>query len=449
LLVSAIILFILVLVSGVLASSEIAISSSNRNVLKIQAEKGDKKAARLLATIEDPNVFFATTQLYYTFIAFFSGAYAASSFTEPLVNFAISAGLPISTNIAEPVAFMFVTAVLTYVTLILGELVPKRLAMRYATPYALKILPFLNVLSLIAMPVVKLLSVSSKLVLHAIGFKDDVVESDITKEELRMIVESSSESGLIDENEHDMIENIFKINQLTAEDICTHRLDIVALSAESDFQTVLDMLSGHYFSRVPVYKDSIDHICGILYTKDVLRYVAITSDVSGFNIMDLKREPYFVPSSKKLDELFAEMRSQRVYMAVVIDEYGGTMGIITMEDLVEKIVGSIHDEYDIDEPPEVLPVSEGVYRIQGTAHLEAVQNQLEVPLPIDDYDTLSGFLIGQLGRIPSEDEQPEIVFANLVFKIESVQDKRVTAVMVTKSTVEINADNQKTTVTDA
>ena len=436
-LLSVFILFILILVSGVLSSSEIAVSSSNRNKVKMLADEGDKRAIRLLNTINKPHSFFATTQLYYTFIAFFSGAYAASSFTAPLVGFAIRMGLPISQSVAEPVAFIIVTAVLTYVTLILGELVPKRIAMQYAIPFALRILPVLNVLSLIALPFVKLLSASSRFILKLMGFKDSNPEAIATKDEIRMIVESSSEHGHIAESEQGMIENIFKIDKLTAGEICTHRLEIVALPLDADFKTVVATLAGKFFSRVPVYADSLDDIRGFLHTKDVFNYMATNSDISAFDIKALMREAYFVPPSKKSDELFKEMRENGNNLAVVIDEYGGTLGIITLEDLIEKIVGSIQDEYDSEEIPDITSIGEGVFRVQGMTALQTVQDHFDVPLPTDLYETISGFLIGQLGHIPAEDEKPEMTHECLHFKVERVLEKRIATVIVTKTEAEI------------
>ena len=429
---SAFILFILILISGVLSSSEIAVSSSNRNKVKMLADKGDKRAARLLNTLNKPHRFFATTQLYYTFIGFFSGAYAASSFAEPLADFALALGLPLSRSVAEPAAFVIVTGVLTYVTLILGELVPKRIAMRYAIPFALRMLSFLNVLSIMALPFVKLLSASAKLILKLIGFKDSSSEAVPSKEEIRMMVESSSEHGHIAESEQSMIENIFNIDKLTAGEICTHRLDIVALPLDADFKTVVDMLIGKYFSRVPVYKENLDDIQGFLHAKDVFHYMATNPDVSNFSVKELMREAYFIPLSKKADELFQEMRKKRTNLAVVLDEYGGTMGIVTLEDMVEKIVGSIQDEYDTDEPPDIAPIGKDAFRIQGMAPLEVVQNHFGSALPTDEYETLSGFLVGQVRHIPAENEHPEVTFNGLHFKVERVQEKRIATVVVRK-----------------
>ena len=429
---SVVILVLLILISGVLSSSEIALSSCNRNKVKMLADKGDKNAIKLLGTMDKPQSFFATTQLYITFIAFFSGAYAASSFTAPIVEWVTRIGLPISENVAEPLVFILITAVLTYVSLILGELVPKRIAMQYSIPFVLKTLPFLRVLSVLALPFVKFLSVSSRFVLKLIGLKDKIPEAEVTKDEVRMIVESSSEHGHIAESEHGMIENIFNIDKLTAGDICTHRLDVVALPIDADFQTVVGMLTGEFYTRVPVYEESLDNIRGILYTKDVLRYMASKTDYSDFDIKILLREAYFVLFSKKADEMFQEMRKERINLAVVVDEYGGTMGIVSLGDLIEKIVGSIRDEYDADELPDIIPIGDNVFRVQGTTDLKAVQNHFDIQLPTDIYETLSGFLVGQLGYIPSEAEKPEISYNGLIFKIEGLQDKRIATVKVIK-----------------
>jgi len=442
LLMNILILFILILINGILSSSEIAVSSSNRNKIKILADKGNKKALRLLNTIDKPNTFFATTQLYITFIAFFSGAYAANSFTNPIVQWVHGLNLPIPDTLTEPLVFVFITSVLTYISLIFGELVPKRIALQYAIPFSLGALPFLKTLSILALPVVKFLSFSAKLILKLLRIKDKGLEEAATKEEIRMIVESSSEQGHIAESEQGMIENIFKIEKLTAGDICKHRLDVKAIPVNVDFETVMEMLTGEFYTRIPVYEESIDNIRGILYTKDLLRYMAAVStgkipfqgaEEKNLVIKNLMRDAYFVPFSIKADELFQEMRNEHVYMAIVVDEYGGTLGIITMEDLVVKIVGKIRDEYDNDEIPDITETENNAYHIQGTANLEKVSNHFDIPLPVSEYDTLSGFLIGQLKYIPAEDEKPEILFNSLLFKVEKVKDKRIAYVTVTKT----------------
>ena len=429
---SVIILVLLILLSGILSSSEIALSASNRNKVKMLVEKGDKRAVRLLANMDEPHNFFATTQLYITFIAFFSGAYAAASFTTPLIGLIRRLDLTISDNVIEPLVFILITIILTYVALVFGELVPKRIAMKYAIPFSLRMLSFQRVLSILALPFVKILSASTKLMLKMMRINDESTEEGATKEEIRMIVESSGEHGFIAEDEQSMIENIISIDKLTAGEICTHRLDIEALPIDADYNTVLEMMAGEYFTRIPVYEESVDNICGILYTKDVIRYIANNQNPSAFDIMALIREVHFVPLSKRIDELFREMRKERVSMAVVLDEYGGTLGIVTLEDLIEKIVGSIHDEYDADEHPDIITLDESTFKVLGSVALEAVQKQLEIILPIEEYDTLSGFLVGQIGHIPSEDEKPEISWEGTLFKVESLHDKRIAIVLIKK-----------------
>jgi len=433
LLISILLLIVLTLISGVLSSSEIALSSANRNRVKMRADAGDKKAERLLAVMDEPNNFFATTQLYITFIAFFIGAFAANTFTEPLVEWVQTLGLPISNSMAEPIAFILITVLLTYFTLILGELVPKRIAMQYAIPFALRAVVLLRVLSFLAMPFVKVLSATAQGVLRILGIKEDGPEADVTKEEIRLMVESGNEHGNIDESEQDMIENIFAFDTRTSADICTHRLDVVALPMDAEFQTVITLLIEEGYSRVPVYEESLDNVRGILHAKDMMKYMATHPETASFRLQPLLREPYFVPLSKKTSELFQEMRRERVYLAVVIDEYGGTMGIVTMEDLVEEIVGNIHDEYDRDELLDIQPLDEKRFQVQGTVYLEEVQDFFDVPLPVDEYDTLSGFLVGQLGHVPEDkDERAEFPFNGLLFSIDSVQEKRIATATVSR-----------------
>jgi len=343
---SVIVITILIIISGVLSGAEIALSSSNRNKVIMLADGGDKRAARLLATMDEPNNFFATTQLYITFIAFFSGAYAARAFTAPFVGLLKSAGLPVSENVTETIVFILITVILTYFALVFGELVPKRIAMQYSIRFALRILPILRVLSIIAYPVVLLLSASAKLIMKILRIKEETIEDHATKEEIRLIVETSSEHGHIAKSEHGLILNIFKIDKLTAGDICTHRLDVVALPIDADSQAIAALLASEFYTRIPIYEESLDKICGVLYTKDILRYLASNRDLSGFDIKSMMREVQFAFHSKRIDELFQEMRKDRTFMSVVVDEHGGTMGIVTMEDLIEQIVGNIRDEYD-------------------------------------------------------------------------------------------------------
>jgi len=429
-LLSICILSALILLSGAFSATEIALSSANRTKVKTLAESGHKKAKQLWKAIEDPTAFFATTQLYITFIAFFAGAYAASSFTDPIVTRVLDLGLPISTAVAEPVVFIFVTLILTYFMLVFGELIPKRIALKNSMKFAFSTIGFLNILSKVVFPFVKLLSVSANFILRLFGIKDNAQADGVTKEEIRMMLKSGSEYGNIAESEHDIMNNVLNLEEKTVKDAGIHRVQVTALPVEVDFDEIVKVLIEEKYSRIPIYENSIDNILGFLHMKDIMKYMADNKDVSGFNIRSFLHEPYFVPPSKNTIELLQEMQKNHVYMAIIVDEYGGMTGIVTIEDLVEEIVGSILDEYDADESQEIIPIGQNTFSVQGSIDFEKVQSYFGTEFPVDEYDTLSGFIIGQLQRIPMDDEKPEIEFGGFLFTAEEVHDKRIVTVLV-------------------
>lgn len=288
----------------------------------------------------------------------------------------------------------------------------------------------MNMLSVVTSPFVKLLSVSTNFVVRLFGVDPGADEKRVTEEEIRMLVDVGEEKGTIHESEKEMINNIFEFDNKIVSDIMTHRTDIAGIPIDSSLQDVLDTVKRKKFTRFPVYEDNIDNIIGILNVKDLL--FLLEDNNQDFDLKHLLRQPYFVPESKKTDELFKELQSTKTHMAVAIDEYGGTAGIVTIEDLIEEIVGNIFDEYD-EEEKEFEKLDENTYLINGVASLERVEDFLEVELPVEDYDTLSGFLIGQLGRIPGENENPEIEFNGLVFKVEEMVEKRIAKVKACKA----------------
>jgi len=430
--VSIVILGALILLSGAFSSMEIAVSSTNRTKIKTLAEAGDKKAAMLLRAFKDPTSFFATTQLYITFIAFFSGAYAANSFTDPLVAWALGLGLPLPENIAGPIMFILVTIILTYFMLVFGALIPKRLALRNSMKISLGAIGILNILSKIVLPFVKLLAFSANLILRIFGVKGSDLSDGVTKDEILMILKSGTDFGSIAETEHDIMSNVLKLDHKTAGDVCIHRVDLIALPIDCSFDDIVQTFAKEQYSRLPIYKENIDHIVGFLHIKDVLKYMVDFPDRSDFDIKTLLYEPYFVPSSRKTEELLREMQENHVYLAFVIDEYGGTTGVITTETLVEEIVGTIFDEHDGDEPPEIAPCGQDTFTVQGLAELSAVQELFDIELPIDEYNTLNGFLISLLQRIPAEDEKPELKYGGLLFQVKSVHDKCIETVLISR-----------------
>lgn len=281
--------------------------------------------------------------------------------------------------------------------------------------------PFVTINTFIANTFVKLF-----------GVDPSKLDVNITEEEIRMMVDAGGGMGSIDENEMEMINNIFEFDNTSVEDIATHRTDIVAVPVEATIEDIKKVINEEKYSRIPVYEDNIDNIVGIFHIKDFVKYI-LNDNNKEFNIKNIIMEPYFVPISKKTDELFEEMQVKKVHMAIVIDEYGGTAGIVTMEDLLEEIVGNIFDEYDVEEKEDIETIENGVYIMNGSTDIYDVEEFLGVKFEdIEDYDTLGGYLIGELGRVPNDDERPEIEICGYNFKIVEFDDKRINLVKVTK-----------------
>ena len=254
-------------------------------------------------------------------------------------------------------------------------------------------------------------------------------ENNITEEGIRQMVDAGGDMGSIDETEKEMINNIFDLSNISVGEIATHRTDIVAIPLDATLEDITNVITEEKYSRIVVYDESIDNIVGVFHVKDMVKYIlgdAKRMEEDYFHIEDILMTPYFVPFSKKTDELFQEMQKEKVHMAIVIDEYGGTAGIVTMEDVIEEIVGNIFDEYDVEEEEDICPIGEDDYRINGTTDLGDVEELLGIAFEDDeDYDTLGGYLIGRLGRIPDEEEKPEISVSGWLFQVESIEEKRI------------------------
>lgn len=424
-------LIILILLNAFFAASEIALISLNNNKIKLMAEEGNKKAKLLVKVLSEPSKFLATIQIGITLAGFLASAFAAESFAGRLVTLLKMAQIPIPENVLKTVSVIIITIILSYFTLVLGELVPKRLAMKKAEPISFFVVAPLNFLSVVTSPFVKLLTASTVFFVRLLGVDPDADDEQVTEEEILMMIDVGEEKGTIHESEKEMINNIFEFDNKIVSDIMTHRTDVVGISISSSLEDVINLINRERYTRFPVYEDNIDNITGILNVKDLIRLLQ-DNNLEDFNLEKIIRKPYFVPASKKTDELFKELQRTKTHMAVAIDEYGGTAGIITIEDLIEEIVGNIFDEYD-EEEKEFEKVDENTFIISGVASLERVEDLLDMDLPVEDYETLSGFLIGQLGRIPGEEENPIIEFEGLVFKVEEIEEKRISKVKVCKA----------------
>ena len=429
-LVEFLVVAVLIVLSGMFTAVELAILSVNLNKMNARAEEGDKKAKLISEIIEKSDIFISTMAMFRTTIWLFVGVYTSRVFTEPLIYLLFQNNI-FNDNRLEGVVLIAIIVSLSFLILILGEVVPKKIAINNPEKITYLVAKPIIIFSKICKPFVSVISVSSKIILKILGVNEKEKEN-VTEEEIRMMIDVGGEVGNIAADEMEMINNIFEFNDKTVEEIATHRTDIVSLDIKDDFQKVLSVAANEKYSRIPVYENNIDNVIGILYVKDVMKHIVNGINLSEENtdIKGILRKPYFVPTSKKADELFEEMRSSKIQISIVVDEYGGTVGIVTMEDLIEEIMGNIFDEYDDEEVLEINELDENTFIINGTTDLEEVSIHLNITLPIDQYDTIGGFIIGQLGRIPNDDEQPEIQFGNLTFKVKSIHEKRIQEIIV-------------------
>lgn len=414
-------ILVLTLINAFFAAAEIAVVSVSKGRIKALAEEGNKRAKVLKSLTEEPTKFLSTIQVAITLAGFFSSASAATSMSDNLGGLLAQIGLPYGTEIAVVV----ITILLSFFTLVFGELVPKRIALQRTEGVALFVARPVAVFKKIFSPFVKLLSVSTNLVLRLFGVKNDNLEDDVTKEEIRSLVEEGGESGVIKESECNMIDGIFEFEDIIAEEIMTPRTDVFMVNIERPLPDYIDELLMERYSRIPVFEGEVDNIIGILHIRDFTR----AARKYGFEQVDtrsLLRPAYFVPERKKISELFVELQRAKTHMAVLIDEYGGFSGIVTIEDLIEEIMGEIDDEFDEDEP-DIRQLDASTWRIRGSASITEINEELELELneDSDDYDTLGGLIINLLGAIPADGYTGTVEYENLTLKIEEVREKRI------------------------
>lgn len=425
------VLIVLILLNAFFAASEMALVSLNDNKIKVMAEAGEKKAILVYNLLSEPSRFLATIQIGITLAGFLASAFAAGSFAGRLGELLLNLGVPLSQRMLESVATVIITLLLSYFTLVLGELVPKRLALQKAEAVAFFAASPLTLLSKITLPFVKLLTWSTNLIVRMFGLDPNAEGENVTEEEIRMMVDVGQEKGTIQETEKRMINNIFEFDNKTVSDIMTHRTNILAIPIESNLKETTHIVNVEKYTRIPVYEEDIDHIVGILHVKDLIQFLE-NGDKDAFDLKEMVREPYYVLESIRIDHLFRDMQKNNVHIAIAIDEYGGTDGIVTIEDLIEEIVGNIFDEYDEPEldVKDLEEIDEFNYLMAGTINLYEVEDVLKIDLPTQDYDTLSGFIIGQLGYIPGMEERPAIEYEDIVFAVEEMDDRRIVKVKV-------------------
>lgn len=442
--IEIIILAVLIILNAFFAGSEMALVSLNDNKIKLLAENGDKKARMVQSLLSEPSRFLATIQIGITLSGLLASAFASRNFVEMISRIIHDVGLPIDPHLIDVISTVIITLVLSYFTLVLGELVPKRLALQKAEQISFLAVTPLSLLSKITSPFVKLLTVSTNVIVRLFGIDPNIEEEDVTEEEIRMMVDVGQERGTIQDTEKEMINNIFEFDNKTVSDIMTHRTNIIAVPSDLTFKEAIHIANVERYTRIPVYEENIDHIIGILNLKDLFHYIE-NGDQDSFNIKEIIREPYFVLESLRIDHLLKDMQKNKVHLAIAIDEYGGTDGIVTMEDILEEIVGNIFDEYDDPEmdKEDIEQINENSYLMAGTTDLDEVEELLKVDFPTEDYDTLSGFIIGQLGYIPEPEEKPSIYYENFLFEVEEINERRIVKVRVSEIEEEIQEEGQE------
>lgn len=425
-----ILLFILILVNAFFAMSEMAIVSLNDNVIDKLAEDGHKKAQKIKKLTENPSNFLSTIQIGVTLAGFLTSASASTTFSNMLTNaiINISPTLQKFEDAISSISVIVITIIMSYFSLVLGELAPKRMAMQRSEKIAYKVVDILLVVKKVCSPFVKILSFSTNGIVRLFGFDPNANDDIVTKEEIRMMVDVGQEKGVIEDIQKEMINNIFEFDDIDVRDVMTHRTDMIAVDDTDSLEDVVKLSIEHGYSRIPVYHEDQDNIIGIIYIKDLLEFISnnLPKDKGP---ADMMHEAYYVPSSKNCGNLFTEMKDKRVQMAVVVDEYGGTAGIITIEDIVEAIMGNIRDEYD-DEEEEIIEESENIFTVDGIAYVDEVNGLIGNVIPEGTYDTLGGFIISQLGFLPKDGDMNEIIFENIKFTILNVEERRIGKVRV-------------------
>lgn len=423
-----ILLLALVLVNAFFAMSEIAIISLNDTKIERMAEDGHKKARQVVKLTQNSNRFLSTIQIGVTLAGFLTSASAATNFAEMLTG-AVTKTWNIPASIVSPVSVVLITIIMSYFSLVLGELAPKRIAMQAPEKVSFAVVGVLLFISKVTAPFVKVLSVSTNFVVRLLGFDPNADEEVVTEEEIRMMVDVGEEKGVIENTQKEMINNIFEFDDLDAGDIMTHRTDVVAVDVnDTTLEDFINLSIEEGFSRVPMYEDDIDNIIGIVYVKDLLQFVGKQVSTKQ-TLRSIVRDAYFIPETKSCGELFKEMSAKHIQMAIVVDEYGGTAGLLTLEDIVEAIMGNIQDEYD-DEEDEISKIDDSTFTVEGTIDIEEIDELTGKKLPEGDYETLAGFIIDRLQYIPKDGEMNEIQFENVKFTVLEVNERRIEKIKV-------------------
>ena len=434
---------VLIMLNAIFASAEIAVLSISETNLEHMADDGNGRAKKLYKLAKEPARFLATIQVAITLSGFLGSAFAADNFSTPLVEWIISLGVTMPRHTLQNIAVVVITLVLSYFTLIFGELVPKRIAMKKSEQIALGVSGLLSFISIIFRPIVGLLSVSTNLVLRLMGIDPNETDDNVSEEEIRMMVDAGSEKGTIDHQEKEFIQNVFEFNDIMAGEIATHRTDVTALMTDDTLDEWDEIIHESRHTRYPVCDGSTDNVIGILNAKDYFRIADRTKE----KVLEEAVHPaYFVPETIKADVLFRDMKNTRNSLAVVLDEYGGMVGIITLNDLIEELVGELNDEPadPENEDPHIEKIDDTSWRVIGNVELCDLEEETGVELASDDYDTLTGLVFDKLGMIPVDGPQNiTIELDKLTVHIDKIESHQIDSAVITLKPSEETDENEE------
>ncbi|HEV2006972.1 MAG TPA: hemolysin family protein [Candidatus Limnocylindrales bacterium] len=430
-------LVLLTLLEGFFVAAEIALVSVRRSRVDQLVDEGNPAARRVRRLLDDPGRFLAVSQLGLTVIGFFASAFAAVNLVESLRRVLVTAGM--DAGAAEAVALIVVTVILAMFTIVFAELVPKSLALSNPERYSLVLSRPIDFIGRILGPVIALLTGITRWVTGALGVRLNP-EASITAEELRLIVERGGEQGVLEAEEEQMINAVIELGERRVHEVMVPRVSIASLPSSATFEDAIDLVIEVGHSRIPVYEESIDEIVGILYAKDLLPYLKADAGPRP-SLRKLLRAPVLVPESMTIDDLLHELQRRKVHLAIVLDEYGGTAGLVTIEDLLEEIVGEIQDEYDVEEPM-VVRLSDHEARVDGRADVDELMELFDLHLDLEDeeeYDTVGGLVYHRIGGVPSPGDRVEV--DGLTLTVETTDGRRVGKVLVVRKPAESASDD--------
>lgn len=417
---------VLIMLNAVFACAEIAVISMNDNKMNKMATEGDKRAIRLVKLTEQPARFLATIQVAITLSGFLGSAFAAENFSGVLVDLVVGWGVTIPTEVLDSIAVVLITIILSYFTLVFGELLPKQIAMRKSEQLALGLSTLISGIAKVFAPIVSFLTISTNACLKLCGIDPNQEDDEVSEEEIRMLVDVGMEKGTIDQDEREFIQNVFEFDDLTAKEIATHRIDVIMLDMMDSMEQWEDIINHSKYTHFPICNESADNIVGVLDTKIYFRL----QDKSRDNVMKQAVKPaYFVPEKIKADILFQNMKKEYSHFAIVIDEYGGVTGIITIYDLVERLVGELIEDTTEEN---VLLLEDGSWMVSGGTDLEELSEVLAVSLPCEYYETFNGLVFHALEGVPEDGESMEFDYKMLHIKILEIKNHQVEKAIVSK-----------------